>query len=89
MTRSCGRCGKPHYARGLCRTHYLMAIGRGEIVVGKPGRRVGTSTLSIAVQDRIGLALIAGDSLSAIARAEGVTRDQVRTVRRYLERLNT
>lgn len=87
MNRTCRKCDQPHYARGLCRSHYLKARGVDFTPAG-PGRRVGTSTLSADVQDYIARALIAGDSLSAIARAEGVSRDQVRTVRRYLERLS-
>lgn len=84
----CITCGDPHYARGLCRPHYLKAQRANEFVVGERGRRVGTSTLSDGAQARIAAALVAGDTLAAIARAEGVSRDQVRTVRGYLERLN-
>lgn len=86
--RSCRICDEPHYARGLCRTHYLEAVRSGEIVVGERGRRIGTSTLPADVQHAIAVALVRGDTLSAIARAHGVSRDQVRTVRSYLERLN-
>lgn len=88
MPTTCSKCDLPHYARGLCRHHYLEAVRSGEIVVGERGRRIGTSTLSAVVQHSIAEALVAGDSISAIARARGVSRDQVRTVRSYLERFN-
>jgi len=81
-------CGQPHYARGLCRREYVAAVKRGDIATGRPGRRVGTSSLSATVQHRVATMLVAGDTVSAIARVVGVSRDQIRTVRRYLEALN-
>jgi len=88
VTRSCTKCGKPHYARDLCRSHYLEAVRAGDIVVGERGRRLGTSTLTAGMQHHIAELLIEGHSLSSIARLWAVSRDQVRTVRTYLERLH-
>lgn len=85
---ACSKCGGPHYARGLCRKHYNAAVRAGDIVVGTRGRRVGSSSLSRGMQHHVAELLVEGHSMSSIARLWNVSRDQVRTIRNYLERLN-